>query len=177
MCRGEQDAGGMLDHILGLPAHPLLVHGAVVLFPMAAIATVVLASRPAWWRRAAIPLMVVVAVVAVAVFLAKESGEKLEHRLARSPQIHEHAEWGDLLPVAAALVLLCAAVPALWAFWQGRQSQGDMGDVDRAVGPPRQLALAVLTVSAVVALGALVLTFQVGHSGAQAVWSDVHYVR
>ena len=39
-----------IDNLFGLPAHPLVVHAAVVLLPMAAIATVVVAAVPRWRR-------------------------------------------------------------------------------------------------------------------------------
>jgi len=37
----------ILDSLFGLPAHPLLVHGAVVLVPLAALGTIVIAFWPA----------------------------------------------------------------------------------------------------------------------------------
>lgn len=41
------DLGGPFDLILGLPVHPLVVHGAVVLVPIVAIAALVMSYLPA----------------------------------------------------------------------------------------------------------------------------------
>ena len=41
----------MLDQLLGLPAHPLLVHLPVVVLPLVALGVVALAARPAWRPR------------------------------------------------------------------------------------------------------------------------------
>ncbi|GAA4243047.1 DUF2231 domain-containing protein [Dactylosporangium darangshiense] len=38
----------MLDKINGLPVHPLVVHAAVALLPLAAIGVIAIAVRPAW---------------------------------------------------------------------------------------------------------------------------------
>ena len=42
----------MFDQLFDLPAHPLLIHAPIVLLPIAAILTIVLAFKPAWRRRA-----------------------------------------------------------------------------------------------------------------------------
>ncbi len=41
-----------MDTVFGLPTHPLAVHGPVVLLPLVALATVVLAVRERWRSRA-----------------------------------------------------------------------------------------------------------------------------
>ncbi len=38
----------MFDLINGLPIHPLVVHGVVVLLPLAILGTIAIAARPAW---------------------------------------------------------------------------------------------------------------------------------
>ena len=63
-----------LDNLFGLPAHPLVVHAAVVLLPIAAIATVVVAAVPRWRRPYALLAFVVALAAAGAIWLAQESG-------------------------------------------------------------------------------------------------------
>ena len=157
----------MFDTVLGLPAHPLFVHGAVVLLPLMALISAIVAWRPPWWPRLAVPVAAANALVLVLVWVAKESGEKLEHRVDRTPAVHEHAELGDLLPLAAFVLLACSLVPAYLA-WRARRDR-----TTSAVLAPRGLALATAVVTTLVALGVLILTLQVGHSGAVAVWGDV----
>lgn len=110
----------MLTTILGLPTHPLLVHGVVVLLPLLALGTGLLSWRPAWWSRLAIPVAAANLVVFALTFLAKESGERLEHQVPKTAAVHEHAEVGDLLPALAGLLFVCALVPAYLA-WRARR--------------------------------------------------------
>lgn len=179
----------MLTTLLGLPAHPLLVHGVVVLLPLMAVATAVVAWRPAWWPRLAILVAAGNLVVFGLTVLAKESGERLEHQVRRTAAVHEHAELGDPLPALAGLLLVCSLVPAYLA-WRDRRrlrpgsggaSTWAAGDAARArhdrtpqpLGVPRALALATSVATTVVGLAVLYLTFRVGHTGAEAVWGEL----
>ena len=167
----------MFDTIVGLPAHPLFVHAAVVLLPLAALATVIVAWRPDWWPRLGLPIAVVDFVVLGATWVAKESGEKLEHRLPKSAAIHEHAELGDVLPLLAGVLFLCSLLPAFLAWRTRRTPSGAPGDAatsaTRAPVAGRGLTLATAVVTTLVSLGVLFLTFRVGHTGAQAVWTNL----
>ncbi len=80
-----------LDNLVGLPAHPLIVHAAVVLLPIAAIATVAVAVVPRW-RRPYAPLALAASLVAAGtIWLAMESGESLEERVTETALIDEDA--------------------------------------------------------------------------------------
>jgi hypothetical protein len=73
-----------LSELFGLPAHPLIVHAAVVLLPLAAVATLVLAIIPRA-RRIYAPIVLGLAVVAALfVNLAEGSGESLEDRVTET---------------------------------------------------------------------------------------------
>jgi uncharacterized membrane protein len=62
-----------INELFGLPAHPLLVHAAVVLLPLAALATIVVAVVPKTRRHYA-PVALVLAIAALgAVGLAQGS--------------------------------------------------------------------------------------------------------
>ncbi|MEI2766069.1 MAG: DUF2231 domain-containing protein [Dermatophilaceae bacterium] len=142
----------MFDTILGLPQHPLVVHAVVVLLPLMAVATAVVALRRPWRERFAWPVVVADLLVLGASFAAKESGEALQRRLG--VRVDDHVRWGDSVPLAALGLVVAALLVAL-----GRRRPGLSG---------------VATVLAVVAGAATVFwVLQAGHTGASAVWGGV----
>lgn len=146
----------MFDTIGGLPLHPLLVHGTVVLLPIAAIATAVIAFRPAWGRFIK-PLAVVNGVVMLMTFATMESGEALEHRveqLGEQPGLHEHAEWGERLFFLSLALFVGSLV---------------MYFVRSRPGVQRAVAIGA-AIGAVAVIGVAVVT---GHSGATLVWQSI----
>ena len=148
----------MFDTVGGLPLHPLTVHAVVVLLPIACLLTVAVAVVPRWRRRAKW-VVVLDAFVAVAAFVAKESGERLLHRLeSLSPTLPDglatHTLWGGRLALVAFVLALAALAVAVT---QWRPAWGRLATV----------------VAVVVAVGALGLTVVVGDSGARAVWGSL----
>lgn len=104
----------MTEELFGLPAHPLVVHAAVVLLPLAAVATLVSAAvsrlRPYY-----APVALAVAVAAtIAVGLAQTSGEELEDQVDETELVEDHTEQGEsVLPWAVAVTVVAAAVTAV----------------------------------------------------------------
>jgi hypothetical protein len=152
-----------MDTLFGIPAHPLIVHGAVVLLPLAALATLAVAAVPKLRRNYGAVVVVVAAVATVSVFLAQESGEPLEDRVDETPLVEEHTEHAEqVLPWAVGLTLVAAATVAAGSL-RGRYPGLASGG-----------ATAVLVVlAAVAAIGATYTIIDVGHSGAKAVWDDL----
>jgi uncharacterized membrane protein len=142
----------MVDTILGLPVHPLVVHAVVVLLPLMAVVTVVVALRPAWRRTLAWPVVVLNAAVLGMTVVAKESGEALEKRLG--VDISDHEAWGSRLPYVAAALLVVSLLVAIWR----RNTR---------FGP----VAVILTL--VVATLTVFWTVRTGHTGAIAVWGGV----
>ena len=142
----------MIDTVLGLPLHPLVVHAVVVLLPLMAIITVIVAARPRWRTVAAWPVVAANLVVLAFTVLAKESGEHLLRQMA-GLQIDTHVSLGSKLPIFALLVTLASLLVAI-----GRQRKGFT-----------TLAVVVTTLAAVVAVFWTLLT---GHSGAESVWGS-----
>ena len=68
----------LFDTVLGLPVHALVVHGVVVLLPLMAIVTAVVACVPRWRARAAWPVVVVDAGMVAMTLVARQSGEALQ---------------------------------------------------------------------------------------------------
>ncbi|MCK5891617.1 DUF2231 domain-containing protein [Aeromicrobium sp.] len=152
----------MPETAFGLPLHPLIVHGTVVIVPLAAV-TVLLAVLWPRFRRWAGPLPAGLAVVGlVLVPLSTSSGENLERSVAETRLVERHAELGDqLLPFVAVL-----AVAAIGLWWAGRR--------ERVASSWPKAVVAVLVVLAVLgSIGVAVQVVRIGHSGAEAAWSDV----
>jgi uncharacterized membrane protein len=89
-----------IDQILGLPAHPLLVHIPVVLVPLATVGAVLVAVKASWRRSLAVVVAVLAVGGAVGVLLATQSGEALEERVEERTerpdgQVSAEGEEGD----------------------------------------------------------------------------------
>lgn len=145
----------MFDSVAGLPVHPLVVHAAVVLLPLSAVAVLlVVFIRPLRERFAGLSVLGVL-VATAATFVAKESGEALERHVGDPGQ---HAEYGDLATIGAVVL---AVVTVAWYLVQRRRG------TDGKAGLPATIAGMVAAVAAVASLGLVVL---VGHSGAEQTW-------
>ena len=152
-----------LNELWGIPAHPLVVHAAVVLLPLAAVATLVCAAVPRA-RRPYAPVALGLALLAtLAVGLAQGSGEELEERVDETELVEEHTEHGEqVLPWAIAVTVAAAGVTAIPLL--ERRRPGSSG---------RTVTAVVVVVSLVAGAGAIWTVIEVGHSGAKATWDDV----
>lgn len=152
-----------IEELFGLPAHPLVVHAAVVLLPLAAVATLVCAVVPRA-RRAYAPVALGLALVAtVAVGLAQGSGEELEEKVDETELVEEHTEQGEsVLPWAIAVTIAATAVTAAPAVERPRPTLST-----------RTVTAVVVALSLVAGAGATWTVIEVGHSGAKATWDDV----
>ncbi len=163
----------MFEEFLGLPAHPLLVHAAVVLVPLLSVVSVVYALAPALRSKLTWALVALAVVTPVAVWLAGRSGEAFESRLASrgmlmpelAVAVDEHQNlantllWWTLALSAAALLVV-----ALHNATQAGRSL-----------PVPSTVVAVLGALVVLGLG-LVSTwyiYRTGHTGAEMVWDGL----
>ncbi|AIY17014.1 hypothetical protein GUY44_17045 [Pimelobacter simplex] len=143
--------------INGVPLHPLVVHAAVVLTPLAGLAAVGYAV-PAWRDRLRWPLVVLAVVAAAAVWVAYLSGENLRtDRFAGvtgtlADRIADHETWAKRLRIGASVF----AVLAVAAAWLHTRS-----------GPVRSVLTLLVVAGGLVTLVLVVLT---GDAGAQATW-------
>lgn len=135
-----------------LPLHPLAVHFAVALFPIAVmIFMAVLSFKKTRDRYLGVSLIALVATLPL-VFIAQQSGEALSEVLYEP---EPHAEFGEqLLPLASALTAVAFLTwLSIKKGWKKVFSQ--------------VLAVAVMPLG----VASLAMTFVVGHSGAEAVWA------
>ena len=143
----------LFDSIAGLPLHPLVVHVAVVLLPLAALGLLALLARRPWADRFGWLTLGAMAIGTGAAFVAKQSGEALAAQVGEPAT---HAAWGDVLPMAALALL---AVSLAWYLVQRRNAHRSL------------LSSALGVVAGVGAVAVVALTVLVGHSGAEAVWA------
>ena len=94
--------------VLGLPAHPLLVHFAVVLFPIAALGVAAIVAIPKLRARFLGAGVIALALTVPFVFAAVQSGEALEE-VYYEPQ--PHSEYGEMMmPIAFGTLAVAVAV-------------------------------------------------------------------
>ena len=150
----------MFDLINGLPVHVLVVHGVVVLLPLAVLGTLAIAVRPAWRLRYGWLVVATAAVATALVPVATSSGETLEKRVGDPG---EHAALGDtLIWFAVPLLALALALVLL----ERRRAAG------RPPVGPKALPTVLAALAVVVGLASAVQVYRVGDSGARAAWAD-----
>ncbi|MET9326878.1 hypothetical protein [Tsukamurella sp. NPDC003166] len=161
----------MLTEIAGIPAHPLLVHGAVVLLPLAALALLLAAWWPAARARLGAGLPVFALVAAGACYLAKESGEQLEKRPSMEgmrSQIEGHSTQGTATFLWSLGLLVFAVL-----VWAG-SSSAVAGRFSGATVLSSRVGALVLGVLSTLAVAACIWgVIAAGHSGATMVWAGV----
>jgi len=151
-----------ISKLFGLPAHPLLVHIPIVLIPLVAVGTVILAVRPAWRAHFGWAVVAIAGVALVGVQLAIGSGEPLEHHVERTAALHRHTEMaGSLRPLALIVFVLLLGLML----------------IDRRRTGPTWLVPALAVVAVVASFGSTVRLAQIGHNGAKASWGEVNMGR
>jgi hypothetical protein len=135
-----------------LPIHPLVVHFAVVLFPLALLGLIAVVALPKLRRRHILKAITAVALSTPFIFLAQQSGGALSEVLYE-PQ--PHAEYGELLMPIALGTLFVSLI-----FWWSLKGPKIFSQL-----------LGVVLIS--FATAGIAMTFVVGHSGASATWSGV----
>lgn len=146
--------------ILGLPLHPLIIHAAVVLVPLAAIGGIAV-SLLGWARRRYASLVMVGAFGAAgSVAAAQLSGQSFYASMPQhSPALEAHASIGGQLLLW--VILLFAGTIVVFVAQR-------MIDQDK---PNARIALiigAVITVA--MAIVSVVQVVRIGHAGSVAVW-------
>ncbi len=140
----------LLYTVAGLPVHALIVHFAVVVLPVSAIALIAMIYTPKIKSKYSFISVIGVILGSASVLIAKQSGEALSERLGLPV---EHSDYGTYLTIAAFIFMVHSII------WY-RSSKGRRSRVVTLLGH--------LTVVAAIAV--LALTFLTGHSGAQSVW-------
>lgn len=155
----------MPESVLGLPLHPLVVHGAVVLVPLAGVMAVIIAIDPARRARWGRLVWLLAAGATVASFVARSSGTNLSHaefRKAIPKAVAAHETLGQTAPWLA--LALLGGVTAMLLLDMDRNRRSSIGSA---------LLPSILSVVVVlVAMTASVQMLWTTWSGAEARWGD-----
>ncbi len=135
-----------------LPLHPLVVHFAVILFPISLLGLIAVVMVARLRSKHLLKAIVAVALTTPFVFLAQQSGEALSEVLYEP---EPHAEYGEMLMPLALATLLVSVV-----FWWSLRGPKIFSQL---------LAVSVISL----AFAGIAMTVVVGHSGAAATWSGV----
>lgn len=151
-----------MTYLAGLPAHPLLVHAAVVLMPAVALAVAALPFFPKYRARFAKPVFIAAVVMVVFGWVVTQTGESFEHALGEeNALLEEHAELGDTTSIFTVLTLVAAGL----VLWGERAAAGG-----KSLAKPLVSGIAAVAVIAGVATTAQIV--RIGHSGAKTVWCE-----
>jgi hypothetical protein len=156
------------ETILGLPAHPLVVHAAVILVPVAVIAFAALCWKAEWRKPYLFPVTLLAIAGGGSAFVAQQTGAPLQRSIqdaaraaGQGSRLGEHPEQGNAAFVWAFLFMV--AVVAYWAI----NRWGSKWNVP-AWAP--KAGYFVVLVPAAIALATMAVA---GHSGAALVWKDL----
>jgi uncharacterized membrane protein len=158
----------------GLPLHPLIVHAAVGIVPLAAMFAVVTAAFPGWrwfgrWGTLVASLGAVLVVV-----VTRASGQSLlEDRYGGQPevpaQLQTHQDRANLLLYAVIVLAVVAVAAFLLLPARSALVSGKLEHAGSTAGWVRVGVPALLIVAGVAALVLVVLT---GDAGARSVWGS-----
>ena len=140
-------------NIFGLPLHPLVVHAAVVLLPLAALGALLIAVSKRARKRYGWQVVLCSFVATGAVIAARLTGEALNGGTQGTGILATHITYGLLTPWPAGALALTSLLLVL---------------AGRGTNRPILLITAWLTVMS--ALASLAIILVVGHAGSTAVW-------
>ncbi|MFI6256012.1 DUF2231 domain-containing protein [Micromonospora zamorensis] len=163
----------MFEEFMGIPAHPLVLHAAVVFVPLLALLTVGYALVPPIRPHTRWVLGLLAVGAPLAALLAKLSGDAFFERMRAAnrvtpefaPTIEAHQEFGDI--TLWATIGLAIVALALVRFVPPRGDEATTTDGGRS---SRLLTPALQVLSLLAAAVTVYYVIRTGDSGAKAVW-------
>jgi hypothetical protein len=158
----------------GLPLHALVLHAAVLLGPVTALAAIAYAVLPRWRWLIRWPMVALAVATVGSVYVAKLSGEALLEERASTfnpseiAQITLHEDRANLLMWVSLAFLVIAVVAALTVGGPSGLASGAGVRDSRGTA----VTIGVLGLVVVGAIALLVLTVLTGDAGARAVWAS-----
>lgn len=140
-------------NIFGLPLHPLVVHAAVVLLPLAALGALLIAASKRARNRYGWQVVLASVLATGAVVGARLSGESLNGGTSATGILATHITYGLLAPWPAGALV----VSSLFLVLAGR-------------GKNRPFLVTTALLTVVCALASLAIVIVVGHAGSAVVW-------
>ena len=161
----------MFEELLGLPAHPLLVHAAVVFAPLLIVGVVVYSFAPAVRRHVGWAVLLLGVGAPLALWFARQSGEALFTTLVEKgyppqilAQVDLHKDNGDAAAWAGTLLGVLAIALVLFT---------DSAAKKPATSGSRAAGWALIALNLLAAAATGYYVFKTGDTGAQAVWSNI----
>ena len=162
-----------MSNLMGLPAHPLIVHAVVVLVPLTAVGLFLSAVWPAAREKIGWITVGFAAFCLIMIPFATGSGENLEERVDESQLAERHAELAErMLPWVIVLFVAALAVMLFFHYKKRIDAQVADGTLAEAPGWTKIVAPLVIAFAIVASIGNIWTTWEVGHSGAKATWDD-----
>ena len=158
----------MIDEILGLPAHPLIVHAAVVFGPLLAGAVIAYALVPMFRKYIAWAVLGLAVVGPAALWLARLSGAAFLDKQAKAgagpefmAQLSEHQSFGENASLAGTALGVLAILLVLVVTAAGRRPSSTGSQV---------LTYGIAALGIIAAGFTLYYVIRAGHTGATNVW-------
>ena len=160
----------MFNTILGLPAHPLLIHAAVVLTPLLIAVVIGYAAVPRLRSRLDWAVVVLAIGAPLAVYAAKTSGLNLRARLVARQEVSAQ----DLVLINRHMHFATTLFP--WSIVLGVVALGMVAVVEGRrrgkIGGHPVIGLVVSVVAVALAVPTAYYLYKTGDSGAHAVWGS-----
>ena len=166
----------MFEEFMGVPAHPLVLHAAVVFVPLLAALTIGYAFIPPFRPHTRWALGLLALGAPLSALLAKLSGDAFFARLRAAnrvspeyvPKLEAHQQLGNLT-LYATIGLAIVALALVW-FVPPRTATAIAAG---GVGSSRALTLSLQALSLVAAGVGVYYVVRTGDSGAKAVWTGL----
>jgi len=165
----------MLEEFMGLPAHPLLLHAAVIFIPLLALLAVAYALVPVIRPHVRWVLGVLALVTPVAALLTKLSGDAFFRRMQERgtvtpdfvPVIQNHQDLGTMTLVVTIVLGLVSLALAYFVAPRAAAMVTTAG----GAGTSRTASLVLGALAVLAAAVSLYYVVRTGDSGAKAVWT------
>lgn len=158
----------MFDEVLGLPAHPLIVHAAVIFGPLLAGAVIAYALVPPFRKHIAWAVLGLGVVGPLALWAAEISGGNfldLQVKKGAAPefvaQLNEHGEFGERAAIFGTVLGVLAILLVLVVTAAGRRPSTTGSQV---------LTYGIAVLGIIAAGITLFYVVRAGHTGATNVW-------
>lgn len=163
----------------GLPLHILLIHATVVFVPLAAFLTLIGMFWPTFRRKLGIITPIVALVALILTPITQQAGSWLIERINPTPEVLQHASFGNRLLPWVLGVFLAALGQWIWVRVASQSEKtNESGEKTNPHRPHTSLQWALWAVSALIVsfiyVQTVVLIVQIGESGSRAVWEGTY---
>jgi preprotein translocase subunit SecG len=160
---------GVFDEVFGVPTHPLAIHAPLVLVPIAAVASVVLAVRTDWRRRLGWFVPAWVLVLVVMLFVAKESGEAAANANNVFGNIDQHEELAETTFTMSIIWFVLTLAVAAWDHF-GVSMRVRALSAQAATRRTDGIGITLGVVAAIAAVVTTIWLIRTGHTGSESRW-------